>query len=316
MEKIFKPIISVIVPVYKVEKYLRNCLNSILNQTFQDWEALLVDDGSPDGSGEICDEYARMDNRFKVVHKKNGGLSSARNTAIPLAKGEYIFFLDSDDFIHENALDTLLVLAENHDADIVQCGYIRGKETKFPENKIKTIEELYTRETIFTKFAYTIITWDKLYRKKIIGDIRFPEGRINEDDYTTWKFYDKAQKILITNMPLYYYTVNPNSIMANQTRKPDFSYFSAYRERFEYHKEHNEPKLEGVSRIHWMKSLVLVNTNKNISSKDRSMIRRLFLENYKITKSLPIKIPLKLDFLFRLFIISPKLSNMMLRKLR
>jgi len=309
-----RPTVSVIVPVYKVERYIENCLNSLIAQTFQNWEAILVDDGSPDRSGAICEEYAARDSRFKVIHKENGGLSSARNTGLPIAVGDYIFFLDSDDFLHAETLDKLVSIATNSDADIVQCGFIRGSDETFPPIEDGTIS-IYDNHTIFTSFAAKIITCGKLYRESVIEDIRFPEGLINEDDFTTWKFYYRAKRVVTTTAPLYYYTINPGSIMANQKRKPNLHYFDAYRERISFFQKTKETALEAVSRIQWMKSLAMLYCNLQLSLAERSQIKQLFSDNYKSESLNAVKIPSKLRIAFYLFSIVPMSASRLINKL-
>lgn len=185
-----KPKISVIVPVYKAEKYLYRCVDSILNQTFTDFEVLLIDDGSPDRSGEICDEYVKKDNRVRVFHKENGGVSSARNLGIDEAKGEWVYFADADDYLPNDSFNTLIKLS-NEDVDCIMAGYTVAYETgeiKFPElNDIfkhisipDALVEMYRP----TDFPYQGYLWCKLFRHKIIinNEIRFDEAiYFNED---------------------------------------------------------------------------------------------------------------------------------------
>ncbi len=310
-----KRTVSVIVPVYNVERYIRNCLDSLLNQSFRNWEAILVDDGSPDRSGDICEEYAARDFRFKVVHKENGGLSSARNAGLPLASGDYIFFLDSDDFLHPETLDKLVTIAINTDADIVQCCFIRGSEVTFSPIDIGGKISIYDNHTIFTSFAAKIITCGKLYRRYVIGEIRFPEGLINEDDFTTWKFYYRAKRIVITTSPFYYYTVNPGSIMANQKRKPNLRYFDAYRERISFFQTTKELDLEAVSRVQWMKSLIMLYSNKQLTDKERREVKSLFKENYQSPSLKAIRIPAKLRIVFGVFSVTPMLASQLVKRL-
>ncbi len=309
------PTVTVIVPVYKVEPYLRNCLNSLLNQTFKNWEAILVDDGSPDQCGLICDEYASQDNRFRVIHKKNGGQSSARNLALPISNGDYICFLDSDDFLSENALEELIALAHRYQADIVQCNYIRGDKTIFPEISDKIEIKILDNHDVFTQFVAKIIPWGKLYKKEVIGDIPFPEGIINEDDFTTWKFYYNAKTIVVTSEPLYYYTINPNSTMANQQRKPNLNYFNAYRERIAFFEQVGERDLEAISRIQWMKSLAMLYSNNQLTDEDRKEIKRIFTENYQSKSLKSVAIPSKLSIVFRAFNLFPVITSKIIKKL-
>lgn len=308
-------IVSVIIPIYKVEKYIETCLDSLLNQSLTEWEAILVDDGSPDRSGDICEEYASKDSRFKVVHQKNGGQSSARNRAMNHVNGQFIFYLDSDDFIHPETLRHLVDLAKENEADIVQCDYIRGRESSFPKIEVKENIREYDNHTVFSQFAAKIIPWGKLYKREVIGSIRFPEGIINEDDFTTWKYYYNAPKIVITNLPFYYYTINPDSTMAIQQRKPNLNYFNAYLERIAFFEQSGEQDLEAVSRIQWMKSLVMLYSNSQLMVEERKDIKRLFAVNYQSKSLMNVTIPTKLSFVFQAFNMAPKLTSKIIKNL-
>lgn len=299
-----KPLVSVIVPCYKVEQYLPNCIDSVVNQTYGNWELILVDDGSPDKCGGICDRYAAGDNRIKVLHKHNGGLSSARNAGMKVMTGNYVTFLDSDDFLHTDALKLLVGYAQEKEADIVQCDFVRGHETTFPKwNGDMTVSE-YDNRSIFTKFAAKIIVWGKLYKRELLDGIVMPEGIINEDDWTTWKLYYKAQKIVVTNQPLYYYTVNPNSIMGTAKKKPDTTYYGAYDERINFFREKGEKDLEDVSRLQFCKSLLLSYANGQLTGEQRKEIRRRFKDNWQVLKKSAI-VPKLLKVLFLLFSFYP-----------
>lgn len=211
-----KIVLSIIVPVYNVEKYIRNCINSILSQTFKDFELILVDDGSLDGSGKICDEYALTDVRVVVIHKKNGGLSSARNAGLDIAKGRYITFVDSDDSI---ALDTydynLNILIENESIDILQ----------FPTLYIdKDVEKIMssTEESILigkNQLLYSYLNgrllgavWDKIFRKELFEDIFFVEGMMGEDIYALLDMNSLVQSIYFSNKGRYFYYCRDGSI--------------------------------------------------------------------------------------------------------
>lgn len=311
------PLVSIIVPVYQVQEYIQNCLNSILSQTYYNWEAILVDDGSSDKSGEICDDFAKRDFRFKVLHKENGGQSSARNLALSHTKGDYIFFLDSDDFIYFNTLKNLVAIATEYDADIVQCDFMRGVKKTFPTIEISDKIKTFTMHEAFLKGIAKIIPCAKLYKREVIGNIRFPEGLINEDDFTVWKFYYNSSTIVTTPSPFYYYTVNPTSTMANKKKKPDFRYFDAYIERIRFFEEKNEPELVAVSRIQWMKSLVLTSANPALTSEQRDQIQNAYRENYSALYSqrLSFKIPTKLNLIFKLYNIAPRSISKLINKL-
>jgi glycosyltransferase involved in cell wall biosynthesis len=299
------PLISVIVPVYKVEQYLHTCIESVLNQTYSNWELILVDDGSPDNCPQICDEYAAKDIRIKVIHKKNGGLSSARNAGLDIAKGDHMSFLDSDDFWSKDYLTILLNLCIKYDADIVQCGFIRGTETVFPNITIGKGIKTFDNHSIFLKGYAKIIVCAKLYRKCLISEIRMPEGKINEDDFTTWKFYYRAKKILVTNQSLYYYTVNENSIMASQSKMPRLDFIEAYKERIEFFQKNRVKDLEDFSRGHLCKSLLLTSKNPMLSAKQKKIVDTTFLSNWKLIRCSG-NVAFSLRVLFLMFRIIPK----------
>lgn len=247
------PLCSVIIPVYNVEQYLHTCVDSVLAQNFENFEIILVDDGSPDNCPQICDEYAAKDNRIKVIHKKNGGVSSARNMAIDNANGEYITFLDSDDFWQDGYLSIMLDFCLQHDADIAQCSFIRGTETTFPEIKKQYKIKVFDNHSIFLKGYAKIILWGKLYKRHLFEGVRMPEGKFFEDDFTTWKWYYKAMKIIVTDQPLYYYTENIESTMVGHSSQPRLDFMEAYDERIGFFKNKGEKDLEDFSRGTYVK---------------------------------------------------------------
>lgn len=218
-----KTLISVIVPIYKVEQYLDECVESIINQTYKNLEIILVDDGSPDDCPAMCDEWAKRDNRIKIIHKKNGGLSSARNVGLDVATGEYISFVDSDDFICQDALQNLYDRFQGNDTIGIVSGmiyrYQNGKNCNFKERWFITEEKIisarnFLLETISQKTSYTV--WNKLYKKSVLDGVRFREGRNNEDILF---MYELGRKIHDTNismveipMYVYYYRYREDSI--------------------------------------------------------------------------------------------------------
>lgn len=213
--------ISVIVPVYDAENYICRCIDSILNQTYKDYEIILVDDGSPDESGAICDEYASLHNNITVIHhKENGGRSAARNTGLDNVKGQYITFLDSDDFFHPQALEILMNCLEEKNADICICDYqiIREDVSDFSEITEYNLVEYTPKEAIrgfieADKRCEFVTTCIKAYKKEIFDNIRFPLGKVHEDNFTTWKCYFNANSIVRCDAKLYYYFRNVNGIM-------------------------------------------------------------------------------------------------------
>ena len=231
------PSISIIVPVYNVEPYLRRCVNSIINQTYKNLDIILVDDGSTDHSGEICDEYATKDNRIKVIHRENGGLSAARNTGLNIAKGEYVYFVDSDDYIERETCEIALSYAVNQQANIVCFGY----REIFPSGQIinhsmdfsgiiekpEIIGKLVLEERGLRDFV-----WNKLFSRHLFDDIKFPEGRTFEDIFVMHRLFDCAYTIYIIPNILYNYNRRDGSITTGDVKLHDF--MLAKKERFEF----------------------------------------------------------------------------------
>lgn len=213
------PLISVIVPVYKVEKYIHKCVDSIIAQTFTDFELFLVDDGSPDNCGKICDEYAEKDNRIIVIHKENGGLSDARNVAIDKAKGEYLTFIDSDDYVSENHLETLYNALISTGSDIAIANISSfdddGYNDEFyrPTSEVEVLENEEMFKTIYQPCAQS-----KLYKKYIFDDIRYPFGRLYEDFFVYHDVLAKANRLVLTGCNTYYYLLRSDSIMRQKYR--------------------------------------------------------------------------------------------------
>ena len=204
-----KPLISIIVPVYNVERYLRRCLESLIRQNYDEIEIIVVDDGSTDKSGEICDDFAEKDKRVRVFHKKNGGLSDARNFGIKKAKGEIIAFVDSDDYVSECFVGDLYEMMVGDDADVVTCGYDSVKpkrETISGEDA--TIRLLTELENI------DILAWNKLYKKNlfVMNDIWFPKNKKHEDLLTIYKILSMARRVSYLDESLYCYTERKGSI--------------------------------------------------------------------------------------------------------
>lgn len=309
------PLISVIVPVYKVEKYLPNCIESIWAQSYIYWELILVDDGSPDNCPQICDKYASLDDRIKVIHKENGRVAKARNTALSVAKGDYVVFLDSDDYLHKDALRDSVRIAETNDADIVQFGFIRGNEKKFPNLKRSDQVTFYDNHSVFTSTVANVIVCAKLYKKHIFDGRFIVEDKFFEDDYTTWKWYYAATRIALMHDAYYYYTINENSTMAMHKKKPNWDFLEAYKERINFFIDTKEEDLEHCSRMQLCKSMVLTFTNPYLTSEEREKVKNVFNDSYNIISSSPF-IPFKFKVLFRLFHHFPMMASKMAQKLR
>lgn len=212
------PLISIIVPVYNVEKYLSKCLDSIVNQTYKNLEIILVDDGSTDNSGDICDEYANKDNRIKVIHKENGGLSDARNKGMNIAKGEYVGFVDSDDYIAKDMYEYLYAFAVKNDLDVAMCASCDVYEDKiiYPKNfesiildkKEKIIENIFINP--FGGAAVSVCS--KLFKYDVIKNIRFDLGKTYEDVYFLLKWIANTNKFGRCDKVKYYYVQRGESI--------------------------------------------------------------------------------------------------------
>lgn len=222
------PEISIIVPVYKVEQYLDRCVESILKQTFTDFELILVDDGSPDNCPKMCDEWAKKDSRIKVIHKKNGGLSSARNAGLDVARGKYIGFVDSDDWIAPDMYMYLINLIKRYNADVSECSMFYPSQYELCSDSAKEKVQILDQEKALKDFFRILrkdinyIVCNKLYKKPLIQDIRFPNGMIFEDIDFNFKVYTRLNLLVVSNSRKYYYYKNPNGISRNAFRKKDF----------------------------------------------------------------------------------------------
>lgn len=206
-----QPLISVIIPIYNVEPYLRRCLDSVLHQTYPNLEIILVDDGSPDNCPSICDEYANNDTRIVVIHKKNGGLSDARNAGLDICKGDYITFVDSDDSISHDYAECLLNVALKNDADIAIGRISNSKSIETNKTTIFSPEEALLGEFESNPSAF-ITSWGKLFTKDLWTTIRFPPNKVHEDVFTTYLIFHKAKKIAFLDTILYNFFIREGSI--------------------------------------------------------------------------------------------------------
>ena len=307
------PLISVIVPVYKVERFLPTCIESVQRQSYFNWELILVDDGSPDGCPQICDEYASHDDRIKVIHKENGRVAKARNAALRIARGGYVAFLDGDDYLHKDFLNVLYKLIVAQNADIVQCGFVKGTETVFPDVKVNENVTIYDNHSVFLKQKAKIVVWGKLYKRNIFDGRLVTEDKFFEDDFTTWKWYYAAKKIAITNVPLYYYMDNQQSTMAMHKKKPNWDFVEAYDERIGFFVDKKEEDMEHCSRMQLCKAMVLSYGNPYLSNEERQMVKNRFNESYRFISSSEY-LPSSIKFVFWLFHHFPKLASKLAAK--
>lgn len=253
-------LVSVIVPVYRVEKYINRCIDSILEQTYKKLEIILIDDGSDDKCPEICDEYGKMDSRIKVIHKLNGGLSEARNIGIDSSKGEYVAFVDSDDYLHERYIEIMYSIAEQTQSDIVQCGFC----SVLDDDEIIDCSDLsftLLSPRQFSIQTYTLmgwkgtVAWNKLYRREMFGEIRYPIGKIHEDDITTYKLIWKATNIANINSKLYYYRQREDSIMGEKYSLKHLDAQLAYKGQEQFYFDNGDDYLLSLVRCSYAKWL-------------------------------------------------------------
>ncbi len=240
-------LISVIVPVYNVDKYLKKCLNSIIRQTYKNLEIIVVDDGSTDSSGRICDEYKIKDERIKVIHKKNGGLSSARNAALDIAKGDYISFVDSDDWIKENLYECVVEELIKSGADIAVFANACEKENgKIWENPFmgtyKELDNIELMNNYVSGIDIKTIACNKIYKKELFDNLRFPEGRIYEDEYIMHEILGKCRKAVFINKCLYVWFIRKGSITNSKFSRKQFDIFDVKEKKIAYFRE-NYPGL-------------------------------------------------------------------------
>ena len=264
-------LVSIIVPVYNVEKYLERCLDSLVNQTLKDIEIILVDDGSTDSSGRICDEYAKKDKRIKVIHKENGGQCSARNIGLDIAEGQYIGFVDSDDFIKLDMYKILYLVMKEYRADIAKCNFedvINGERMKYKQSDLITV---YDTEGALNNFInepykfnkhFKAIMWDGLYKRQLFEEIRFPEGFIYEEGFVLPKLFLKSKKLIHIDKNLYYYAQNKNGTMSQGLNEKGLKSIDDWKD-IHYLLYDKYPKLNKDTAIRWINKYLNLYENLN-----------------------------------------------------
>ena len=248
------PVVSIIVPVYNVKSYVGECVESLCRQTYTNLEILLVDDGSTDGSGEVCDEYAGRDERIRVIHQANRGLSGARNMGLDDARGEYIAFVDSDDLVSRNYVETLYELLMKYEADIAACAYIKGTTEQLTDIREKVLSLDNVKEICMPSVKLLkqwhgkykqqeTVAWNKLYCREVWNGrkkIRFPESRNHEDVLISHLVVQGAKTIVLTTEILYFYRIRKGSItlQTEYDREKVWQNLRAQRERMEFFRAH------------------------------------------------------------------------------
>lgn len=322
------PLISVIVPVYRVEEYLERCVKSILSQTYKNLEVILVDDGSPDQCPAICDACAEKDARVKVIHQENKGLSGARNAGIDAASGEYLAFVDSDDYVSLHFIEELYQLLQDTGCAIGQCrfSYVKGDglveegDSAFCIYRGESLmEQLYGPEEKATCF---VVAWNKLYRAELFKEtgIRYPEGRIHEDEATTYRLFHEAKKLAFLDRALYgYYTENGGSITSVFSAKR-LQWLTAHEERIAFFKKNGYEKLLPAAYRKLCDACITFYFRCTEQVKDAEELKkelRKRLETYRANGAAWIAaLPLKTRMGYELFSMSPGLYAKMLQKMQ
>lgn len=273
--------ISVIIPVFNVEKYISQCLDSVCNQTYSDLEIILVDDGSTDASGEICDKYACHDNRIRVIHQENGGAAAAKNAGLQIASGEYLSFVDSDDFLEPNAYRYMLQVMQTQGADVVQCSFRNVFKDHTKEHVLKnmTLSQIDFL-ALFTEDWTCALLWDKLYRRSLFEDVSFETGHKIDDEYFTYRGIINAEKIVRDSQIVYNYRKRASSVM--------YSPASAQRiiaDRIDYLRKRRKnviacfPQLRAVYDNHFLNMMIILSRDENVIEEHLKLIQ-LCLKEY------------------------------------
>ena len=257
--------ISVIVPIYNVEKYLFKCIDSIISQTYTNLEIILVDDGSPDNCSRICDDYSLKDNRIKVIHKENGGLSDARNVGLDAATGDYVSFIDSDDYINKEFYETLVNLIIKHNADIAQCEFLKVYEENinndnnyksYNDEKVTILSNNEALNNLYNEnYVNTVVVWNKIYKRELFKNIKYPKGKVHEDEYTTYKILFSAKKVVSTSKQMYYYLQRSSSIMGKGFNIKSLDKLDAYYGQVLFYNNNKLFKLADMAKIRFENSI-------------------------------------------------------------
>lgn len=280
--------ISVIVPVYNVEQYLERCVDSIINQTYTNLEIILVNDGSTDNSGKLCDELAKKDERIRVIHKENGGLSDARNRGIDESESDLVGFIDSDDYIDSDMYEVLLKNLNDTDADLSMCAlydvYNNTPEVQVTNKETWELSSEQAIKMVMEAKILSVTAVNKLYRKSLFTDLKFEVGKIAEDAFIMIKLLDKCEKIVATNEKKYYYVHRENSITTQKFSTKFLNVIEAYEQNSNIILE-KYPKLKDVAqtRMNWAYFYVLDRLLLDDNYNDKELENKLisYLKNHR-----------------------------------
>lgn len=310
-------LISVIVPIYNMEKYLNKCVDSILNQTYSNMEILLIDDGSTDLSPKICDEYMKTDSRIKVFHKKNGGLSDAKNFGIKKASGKYVAFVDSDDWIENNMYENMYYKLKDTKSNIVVCGryieYENGEKKEWYNKNEIIINKEQSLIYLNSFYNFDMSSCDKLYEKSLFDNIEFPYGKKCEDAYTTYLLFNKADRVTYIPKCFYHYFQRGGSISRNEKINMDYIY--AAEEQLEFFTT-KYPHLRYIAETNYafsVKSIFQVSVERKLQLTDEFNLKKKEVKKYykSILNNKYITMKKKLTYI--LFAFLPILYKLLLK---
>lgn len=308
--------VSIIVPVYNRAAYIRRCIDSISNQTYRNLEIIIVDDGSTDETPNICRTLSEADSRIKYIRKKNEGSGYARNDGINAAQGEFLFFVDSDDFIRNDTIEILVKIAYENQADIVKCGYDRGVNTDF-KVKIKNRRIVIKNNVdVFRSREINIAVWGKLYRREVLDGIRYPQETLYDDEFFTYRCIYNADKIVIVNDILYYNYISSISIMRQDRKQMPVAVIRrAYKERVTYFTGLGEKELAGISLKEYAIRIMLLYCYAGDYSDGKIQKKGLFgLYKKLYERSIGYASGLKETLSMRLFYKMPNVASMLIRR--
>ena len=279
----FKELVTVIIPVYNVENNISYCLESVLKQTYKNIEILIIDDGSTDNSYDICQKYAENDKRITLLRQTNQGIAFVRNRGVEQAKGNLIFWIDSDDYIKCDIIEKLYNNLVEYNADMSVCDYIKGSETdySFTENKdieIECFDNKKGLELIYKNdhFSFTMAaSWAKLIKKELYKDLYYPDGKIFEDIYMSHHLIQKCKKIVYTNEIMYYYFQWPESILGKKLHIAKLDYLGAFEERIHFFKQLNYEEISEKAYLQYLHSLMWEYSRAKEILKNKSMVKNI-----------------------------------------
>lgn len=304
-------LISVIVPVYKIEAYIGECVESLINQTYRNLEIILVNDGSPDSCGDLCEQYAKTDKRIRVLHKVNGGLSDARNHGIKEAHGTYISFIDGDDFIDISFYETMMEIAQKSSCDIIECYSVKFKDGDTPKAIYKAEHHSLTPTEWLTESNLgeflSCVVWNKIYKRTLFDGIEFPVGRHYEDEATTYKVVYKANGIERVSSALYFYRQREGSItQSEKSLKEIKEQYKALEEKFEFFEKNGETTIAKFSQAKLAIYMISVyKMRKKLTGEEKNWRNRIKII-FKNILAEPL-VPMKYKLYLLMFIICPRL---------